>query len=332
MPIFHSTDLVNWKQIGHVLDRPSQLKVEDTGISAGVYAPTIRYNANNDTFYMITTEFAGGFGNIIVKTKDPMQGWSDPIKLNFEGIDPSIFFDDNGKAYIVHNDAPKKALYEGHRVIKVWEYDVEKDQVIPGTDKVIVNGGVDIKKKPIWIEAPHIYKKDGKYYLMCAEGGTGDMHSEVIFISNSPKGPFKPAPENPILSQRHLNADRPDKVDWAGHADLVEGPDGKYYGVFLAIRPNEQNRVNTGRETFILPVDWTVRSRIRRRNGAFEGKTENAGRCHKPNRAERLFPERELYVYRNLPVGYARLPLGRSERRTREIYLRIARRACYHPV
>ena len=257
VPIFHSTDLVNWKQIGHVLDRPSQLKVEDTGISAGVYAPTIRYNPNNDTFYMITTQFAGGFGNIIVKSKDPMQGWSDPIKLNFEGIDPSIFFDDNGKAYVVHNDAPQKALYEGHRVIKVWEYDVEKDQIIAGTDKVIVNGGVDIKKKPIWIEAPHIYKKDGKYYLMCAEGGTGDMHSEVIFISDAPTGPFKPAPENPILSQRHLNADRPDKVDWAGHADLVEGPDGKYYGVFLAIRPNNANQVNTGRETFILPVDWT---------------------------------------------------------------------------
>lgn len=257
VPIFHSNDLVNWKQIGHVLERPSQLKVEDTGISAGVYAPTIRYNANNDTFYMITTQFAGGFGNIIVKTKDPMQGWGDPIKLNFEGIDPSIFFDDNGKAYIVHNDAPQKALYEGHRVIKVWEYDVEKDQIIPGTDKVIVNGGVDLSQKPIWIEAPHIYKKDGKYYLMCAEGGTGDNHSEVIFISNNPTGPYTPAPENPILSQRHLSADRSDKVDWAGHADLVEGPDGKYYGVFLAIRPNEQNRVNTGRETFILPVDWS---------------------------------------------------------------------------
>lgn len=257
VPIFHSNDLVNWKQIGHVLERPSQLKVEDTGISAGVYAPTIRYNPNNDTFYMITTQFAGGFGNIIVKTKDPMQGWGDPIKLNFEGIDPSIFFDDNGKAYIVHNDAPQKALYEGHRVIKVWEYDVEKDQVIPGTDKVIVNGGVDLSQKPIWIEAPHIYKKDGKYYLMCAEGGTGDNHSEVIFISNNPTGPYTPAPNNPILSQRHLAADRADKVDWAGHADLVEGPDGKYYGVFLAIRPNEQNRVNTGRETFILPVDWT---------------------------------------------------------------------------
>ena len=211
VPIFHSTDLVNWKQIGHVLDRSSQLKVEDTGISAGIYAPTIRYNPNNDTFYMITTQFAGNIGNMIVKTKNPMKGWSDPIKLDFEGIDPDIFFDDNGKAYIVHNDAPEKALYEGHRVIKVWEYDTEKDQIIPGTDKVIVNGGVDLSKNP----------------------------------------------ENPILSQRHLPADRPEKVDWAGHADLVEGPDGKYYGVFLAIRPNETDRVNTGRETFILPVDWT---------------------------------------------------------------------------
>lgn len=92
---------------------------------------------------------------------------------------------------------------------------------------------------------------------MCAEGGTGGWHSEVIFISDNPQGPFKPAPENPILSQRHLPAERPFKVDWAGHADLVEGPDGQYYGVFLAIRPNEENRVNTGRETFILPVDWS---------------------------------------------------------------------------
>ena len=257
VPIFHSKDLVNWRQIGHVLDRPSQLKVEDTGISAGIYAPTIRYNPHNDTFYMITTQFAGGIGNMVVKTKDPAEGWSDPIILHFAGIDPDLFFDDDGKAYIVHNDAPEKALYEGHRVIKIWEYDTEKDQIVEGSDQVVVNGGVDLSQKPIWIEAPHLYKKDGKYYLMCAEGGTGGWHSEVIFIADSPKGPFTPAPENPILSQRHLPADRPDKVDWAGHADLVEGPDGKYWGVFLAIRPNETNRVNTGRETFILPVDWS---------------------------------------------------------------------------
>lgn len=259
VPIFHSKDLVNWTQIGHVLDRKSQLQLQDCSISAGIYAPQIRYNPYNDTFYMITTEFAGGFGNIIVKTKDPLQGWSDPIKLNFNGIDPSVFFDDDGKAYIVHNDAPDKGkeLYNGHRVIKVWEYDVEKDQIIPGTDKIIVDGGVDINKKPIWIEAPHLYKKDGRYYLMCAEGGTGDWHSEVIFVSDSPKGPFKPAGNNPILSQRYLNPKRANMVDWAGHADLVTTPEGKYYGVFLAVRPNEKGRVNTGRETFFLPVDWS---------------------------------------------------------------------------
>ena len=259
VPVFHSKDLVNWKQIGHVLDRPSQLKVEKAGVSEGIYAPDIKYNKHNDTFYMVTTQIASGIGNMVVKTKDPAKGWSEVKKLNFDGIDPAIFFDDDGKAYIVHNDAPPKGteLYSGHRVIKIWDYDLEKDDVVPGSDKIIVNGGVDISYKPIWIEGPHLYKHKGKYYLMCAEGGTGDWHSEVIFTSDSPKGPFVPANNNPILTQRYFPKDRKDKVDWAGHADLVEGPNGQWFGVFLAVRPNSENRVNTGRETFILPVDWT---------------------------------------------------------------------------
>ncbi|WP_419212029.1 glycoside hydrolase family 43 protein [Maribacter sp. X9] len=259
VPIFHSKDLVNWTDLGGVLDDINEFNPHDTGISQGVYAPGITYNPHNDTFYMIVTAFSGGLGNIIVKTKDPMKGWGSPIKLDFGGIDPSIFFDDDGKAYVVHNDAPDKGkeLYNGHRVIKIWEYDTEKDQVIEGTDQIIVDGGVDITEKPIWIEAPHIYKKDGSYYLMCAEGGTGGWHSEVVFKSDSPKGPYIPAPSNPILTQRYFPKDRENKVDWAGHADLVKGPDDQYYGVFLAIRPNEENRVNTGRETFILPVDWS---------------------------------------------------------------------------
>jgi len=259
VPIFHSKDLVNWTQIGHVLDRKSQLKVQDAGISAGIYAPDIRYNPHKDTFYMITTQIAGGVGNMVVKTKDPKEGWSDPIKLDFQGIDPAIFFDDDGKSYVVHNDAPNEGeeLYKGHRVIKIWEYDLEKDQVVKGIDKIIVNGGVDLSEKPIWIEAPHMYKKDDRYYLMCAEGGTGGWHSEVVFVSDDPMGPYEPAPSNPILSQRYLSKDRNNKVDWAGHADLIIGPDDKYYGVFLGVRPNEKDRVNTGRETFILPVDWS---------------------------------------------------------------------------
>ncbi len=259
VPIFHSKDLVNWTQIGHVLETKSQLRIAELGISRGVYAPTIRYNPGNDTFYMITTQVAGQLGNMVVKTKDPLKGWSEPIKLNFGGIDPSMFFDDDGKAYVMHNDAPPKGkeLYNGHRVIKIWEYDIEKDQVIPETDVIVVDGGVDISKKPIWIEAPHVYKKDGKYYLMCAEGGTGGWHSEVIFIADNPKGPYTPAPSNPILTQRHFPRDRANKIDWAGHADIVLGPNDKYYGVFLAVRPNEAHRVNTGRETFMLPVDWS---------------------------------------------------------------------------
>jgi xylan 1,4-beta-xylosidase len=259
VPIFHSKDLVNWTDLGGVLNKVSEFNPHDTGISQGVYAPGITYNPHNDTFYMIVTAFTGNMGNIIVKTKDPKKGWGSPIKLDFNGIDPCIFFDNNGKGYIVHNDAPDKGkeLYVGHRVIKVWEYDVATDKVIPGTDKIIVDGGVDLSKKPIWIEAPHLYKKDGHYYLMCAEGGTGDDHSEVVFISDSPTGPFKPASNNPILTQRYFPKDRDEKVDWAGHADLVLGPDNKYYGVFLGVRPNDKDKVNTGRETFMLPVDWS---------------------------------------------------------------------------
>jgi alpha-N-arabinofuranosidase len=166
---------------------------------------------------------------------------------------------------------------------------VENDKVIPETDKIIIDGGVDLSKKPIWIEAPHIYKKNGRYYLMCAEGGTGGWHSEVIFISDNPKGPYKPAPGNPILTQRYFSNDRTNKVDWAGHADLVKGPDEKYYGVFLAIRPNEKNKVNTGRETFILPVDWSgefpvfenglipLEPKLKMPKGAEENKTGKEG-------------------------------------------------------
>lgn len=259
VPIFHSKDLVNWTDLGGVLNNVNEFNPYNTGISQGVYAPGITYNKHNDTFYMIVTAFSGELGNIVVKTKDPKKGWGSPIKLGFGGIDPCIFFDDDGRGYVVHNDAPDtgKELYNGHRVIKVWEYDVTTDKVIPGTDKIIVDGGVDLSKKPIWIEAPHLYKKDGHYYLMCAEGGTGGNHSEVIFISDSPTGPFKPSTNNPILTQRYFPQDRANKIDWTGHADIVKGPDDKYYGVFLGVRPNDKDRVNTGRETFMLAVDWS---------------------------------------------------------------------------
>ena len=258
VPIFHSRDLVNWKQVGHVLDRPSQL----TGLgrqhtSGGIYAPDIKYNPKNRTYYMITTNV--GTGNFLVKTQDPSGAWSDPILLpQVQGIDPSLFFDDDGRAYIVNNDdAPGgKPEYDGHRTIRIVEYDVKNDCTI-GERKVIVNKGVDPAAKPIWIEGPHLYKIDGKYFLMCAEGGTSDQHSEVIFRADTPMGEYKPWTRNPILTQRHLAADRPEPVTCTGHADLLQTPEGEWWGVFLGCRPLKGGFENLGRETFLMPVRWS---------------------------------------------------------------------------
>ena len=257
VPIFHSRDLVNWKQIGHVLDRPSQLNLARQRTSGGIYAPDIKYNPKNRTYYMITTNV--GTGNFLVKTQDPFGPWSEPILLpQVQGIDPSLLFDDDGRAYIVNNDdAPGgRPEYDGHRTIRIVEYDVENDCTI-GERKIIVDKGVDPSQKPIWIEGPHLYKIDGKYYLMCAEGGTSDQHSEVIFRSDRPMEGYKPWNRNPILTQRHLPDGRPDPVTCTGHADLVRTPAGEWWGVFLGCRPVKGGIENLGREAFMLPVRWS---------------------------------------------------------------------------
>ena len=257
IPIFHSVDLVNWVQTGHVLNRQSQLQINDgVRLSGGIYAPTIRYNPYNETFYVINT-LVDVLGNFIVKTKNPFaQNWSDPVPLHINGIDPDIFFDDDGKAYIVHNDEPPGTPeLDGHRAIWLREFDVQTDSIV-GEKICIVDGGVDKSTKPIWIEAPHLYKINGYYYLMCAEGGTSDWHSEVIFRADKVTGPYIPHKNNPILTQRDLPENRQNPISCAGHADLVETPEGNWYAVFLACRPYEKNYYNTGRETFLLPVQW----------------------------------------------------------------------------
>lgn len=258
VPIFHSRDLVNWNQVGHVLTRPSQLvNIEKQHVSGGIFAPDIAYNPANKTYYMVTTNV--GAGNFFVKTQDPFGEWSDPIMLpEVAGIDPAFFFDEDGKGYIVNNDdAPEgKPEYDGHRTVRVVEFDTEKDQCV-GERKIVVNKGWRPQDRPIWCEGPHIYKVDGTYYLMTAEGGTGDNHSEVIYKGNSPFGPFTPWESNPILTQRTLSGDRPNAVTCAGHADMVRTPDGDWWGVFLACRPVSSGKENLGRETFMLPVKWT---------------------------------------------------------------------------
>lgn len=258
VPSFHSTDLVNWKQIGNILSRPSQLtNMVGQHASGGIFAPALSYNPHNKTYYMVTTNV--GAGNFFVKTKDPFGSWSDPIMLpEVRGIDPSFFFDEDGKAYIINNDdAPNdQPEYPGHRTIRIQEFDVEHDCTV-GPRTILVNKGVRPEEKPIWIEGPHMYKINGKYFLMSAEGGTSDWHSEVILRSDSPMGPFKAWDKNPILTQRHLNPKRPNPITCAGHADLIQAKEGDWWAVFLACRPINGEFENLGRETFMMPVKWS---------------------------------------------------------------------------
>jgi alpha-N-arabinofuranosidase len=254
IPVFESTDLVHWKQIGNVIDRPSQLDFDGLSVSRGIFAPAIEFH--DGMFYLVTTATDSG-GNFIATARDPAGPWSDPHWLpTIGGIDPSLFFDTDGKVYLLNNDEPPgPARYDGHRAIWMQQIDIARFQPI-GPRKVLIDGGVEPEKNPIWIEGPHIYKRDGWYYLSDAEGGTGPQHSQVVLRSRDVWGPYAPYEGNPILTQRDLPPDRRLPITNAGHADLVEGPDGTWWAVFLASRNYQQRHYNTGRETYLLPVQW----------------------------------------------------------------------------
>lgn len=261
LPVFHSQDLVNWTQIGNAIDRPEQLDLSGIGTSWGAFAPDISYH--NGTFYIVNTcvkctsnQQGKPTQNYLISAKNPAGPWSDPVLFDFAGIDPSIFWDDDGKAYIVNNGAPDEAQrYDGHYALWLQEFDYQNLKLV-GERVQIINGGVDIAKKPFWIEGPHIFKKDGKYYLIAAQGGTQDNHSEVVFRADAVFGPYIHFAGNPILTQSTLAPERPHPVTSAGHAKLVETQAGEWWAAFLATRPYADGHYNIVRETFLLPVRW----------------------------------------------------------------------------
>jgi xylan 1,4-beta-xylosidase len=253
--VFQSRDLVHWKLIGHVLDRPEQLNLDGQGVSRGIFAPAIR--SHDGTFYVTCTQVDRG-GNFIATAEKPEGPWSNPVWIpEINGIDPSMFFDESGKAYILYNSIPPddEPLYDGHRTLRMYEFDLATMKVI-GKECILVNGGVDISKKPVWIEGPHILQKDGWYYLIAAEGGTAEWHSEVVFRSKNVDGPYIPFEKNPILTQRLLDPNRKFPITSTGHADLVQTEGGDWWSVFLGCRPYEDGYYNIGRETFLAPVSW----------------------------------------------------------------------------
>jgi xylan 1,4-beta-xylosidase len=239
VPIWHSKDLIHWRQIGYCLTRESQLQLGDSAMSGGIYAPTLRYH--EEKFYMVTTNIDKGV-HFYVWTHDPSGEWSDPIYVDQAGIDPSLFFDDDGTVYFTSTGAlQSKGIYQ-------CEIDIETGQKLRDTRLIWRGTG------GAFPEGPHLYKVNGYYYLMCAEGGTEYGHMETIARGETPYGPFESSPSNPILSHRSLAH----QIHATGHADLVEAHDGSWWAVFLGVRPvGYPYRHHLGRETFLAPVRWT---------------------------------------------------------------------------
>ncbi len=258
LPIHHSRDLVNWRLIGHAIDRPGMLRYEGLGVSRGLFAPALSFHRGR--FYLVCTMVGAG-GNFVITASDPKGPWSDPVFLGFDGIDPSIFFDEtDGRAWIVHNGPPAgPPRYDGHRAIWLLPFDPVALK-ITGPRKLLVDGGVNPAEQPVWIEGPHLFRREGWLYLSAAEGGTSVRHSQVIFRSRSLAEPFLPWSGNPILTQRDLDGAAEGAITCTGHAQLVVGPDGQWWASFLACRPAPGSGGEmwlTGRETFLLPVRWT---------------------------------------------------------------------------
>lgn len=262
IPVFHSTDLVNWRQIGNAIDRPDMMPFDNLHLGYnGVYAPAIEYK--DGTFYIINTCVGCG-GNFVITSKDPAGPWSDPIWLpHIGGIDPSIFFDDDGKVYVVHHRDPVDKKYDAHTA--VWIMEVDPVTFAPRSEDImLVDGATPQPWHREYIEGPHIYKVKGKYILSFPGGGTGYYHGQLAYRADIPFGPYEANPNNPILTQFGLPDDRPDPVTATGHGDMVEDQNGQWWMVFLGTRPydlskppQDPGRFHTGRETFLLPVTWT---------------------------------------------------------------------------
>jgi len=260
LPIHKSNDLVNWELVGYGLHRAEQVtgvnNLVNVQSNGGIHAPTIRHH--NGTFYIITTNVyhppdenaKTQFINFIITAKDVRGPWSDPHVLEgAPGIDPDIFFDADGKVWYAGTHSPKNPTFPGEGEIWLQEIDLKNWKLI-GERYFLWRGACG----GTWAEGPHIYKRDGRYYLMVAEGGTSFNHAVMIAVSDDIRGPYISNARNPILTTRHLSYDF--WVNSIGHADLIELPDGRWYAVALGIRGDVQRKSNMGRETHLIPVQW----------------------------------------------------------------------------
>jgi xylan 1,4-beta-xylosidase len=270
--IHHSRDLVNWRLLTRPLRRRSQLDMLGDPDSCGVWAPDLSYA--NGRFYLVYTDVkrygrttvAGASGaslrdfhNYLV-TSEAIDGeWSDPVYLNSSGFDPSLFHDDDGRQYVLNmlwDHRPGRNRFAG---IVMQEYSSAEHRLV-GERRVIFSG------TPLGLtEAPHLYKRGGYYLLLTAEGGTGWGHAVTMARARSLDGPYELHPDVHVLTSRH----RPDvALQRAGHADLVDTPDGETYMVYLCGRPlPNRGRCTLGRETAIQKMVWCADGWLRTETG-----------------------------------------------------------------
>lgn len=247
IPVYHSTDFVEWTQIGNVATRMEQLGVEDVTTGGGVWAPTIRYR--DGVFYVIVT-IAMGRGCIVFTASDPAGPWSDGTILEgIGGIDPDLAWDDDGTPLVTFSGLMTTGADLGaHHGVQQVRVDLEAGRALEEPRSLWSGTGL---KFP---EAPHLYHRGDYWYLMIAEGGTERGHGVSIARSSSPHGPFEGFEANPFLSARSTS--RP--IQNTGHGDLVETPDGGTSIVLLGMRPRGMTQAFSalGRETFVSRIDW----------------------------------------------------------------------------
>jgi len=268
--IHHSKDLIHWKLITRPLNRTSQLNMSGNPNSCGIWAPCLSYD--NSTFYLIYTDvktFRGEFKdahNYLVTANDIMGEWSDPIYLNSSGFDPSLFHDTDGRKWFVNMIWDHRKGIHPFGGILLQEYS-EKEKKLVGPITNIFKG-TEIGM----VEGPHLYKRNGYYYLMTAEGGTVLRHAVTMARSKNINGPYKADPQNPVLTS-YYNPEL--KLQRAGHASLVETQNGEWYMTHLCGRHiPSRGRCTMGRETAIQKMKWTDDGWLRLESGGNEPQEE----------------------------------------------------------
>ena len=248
--IYHSKDLVNWKLINYPLTQKSQLDMIGNTNSGGVWAPCLTYD--NGLFYLVYTDVKSRKGafkdthNYLTVAENIEGPWSEPIYLNSSGFDPSFFHNENGSKWLVNMLWDHRKNKNSFAGIVLQEYSVEQKKLIGPIKNIFKGTQLGLT------EAPHIYQKNGFYYLVTAEGGTGYEHAVIMARSESLFGPYEVDPENPILTSKE-----DDELQRAGHACLVETQDGEWYMAHLCSRPVADKKSILGRETAIQKCYWT---------------------------------------------------------------------------